>query len=76
MAVLGKSTRQGISKIIQTSDLQSKMDYVEELCARVIEQIKVQGLSQDSSDFLVDQGPQIQNKIRDPEIRSQFHAFF
>jgi hypothetical protein len=47
-----------------------RIDLIEELCALVIAALKAQGLTSESSDFLLDHGPAILQGIKDERIRA------
>jgi hypothetical protein len=47
-----------------------RIDLIEEICARVIAALKAQGLTSESSDFLLDHGPAIMRNIKDERIRA------
>lgn len=47
-----------------------RVQLVEVACALVIEELRRQGLSGSTSDFLLDHGPVVQDKIEDPTIRT------
>lgn len=47
-----------------------KNELIESICQHIIAELRLQGLSSSSSDFLLDHGPLIQSKIQDPLIKS------
>lgn len=47
-----------------------KVQLVEIACALIIKELRRQGLSGSTSDFLLDHGPAVQDKIEDPTIRT------
>ncbi|MBE0415575.1 MAG: DUF4037 domain-containing protein [Dehalococcoidia bacterium] len=49
---------------------EKKSRLMEETCAIIIDELRREGLSDSSSDFLLDHGPIIQSKIQDPELRN------
>lgn len=69
LPVLGSFTYQKVLEIVTTNDYRQKNVLIEEICSRVIREFKEQGLSDSPSDFLLDHGPVIQQKIEDPELR-------
>lgn len=46
-----------------------KISLIEETCRLIVSELRRQGLSNSSSDFLLDHGPIVQSKIKDPQIR-------
>ncbi len=46
-----------------------KNNFIEQVCHCVIQELQREGLSNSTSDFLLDHGPQVQSKIADPVIR-------
>ncbi len=47
-----------------------KVNLIEKISQHIISELKRQSLTDSSSDFLLDHGPLVQKKIRDPEIRA------
>jgi Domain of unknown function (DUF4037) len=68
---LGKAIHERIVSLIQTLDYQLKHEIVEEICSLIIAELKAEGLTDSSSNFLLDHGPSIQGKIRDKEFRER-----
>ncbi len=56
----------GENRKVQTD---RKINLIEMICEAVIHELKKQGLSDSNSDFLLDHGPLVQEKIQDPRIR-------
>ena len=69
LPVLGAFTYQKVLEIVTTNDYRQKNFLIEEICSRIIREFREQGLSDSPSDFLLDHGPVIQQKIEDPEIK-------
>lgn len=46
-----------------------KAGLMETICQHIIKELRCQGLTDSDSDFLLDHGPLVQNKIQDPVIR-------
>ena len=46
-----------------------KARIMEGISQSIIEELRREGLSNSSSDFLLDHGPIVQSKIQDPQIR-------
>lgn len=75
--ILGEPIYQLISNLVSFPEqenkeaiLDKKIDLIETICQHVIKELQLQGLSESSSDFLLDHGPVIQTKIQDPKIRA------
>jgi len=69
LPVLGAFTHEKLLELINTVDYKKKNLLIETICARIIQELKEQGLSESPSDFLLDHGPVIQQKIKDPELQ-------
>ncbi|MCL5058742.1 MAG: DUF4037 domain-containing protein [Actinobacteria bacterium] len=69
LPVLGAFTYNKVFEIVTVNDYSQKNALIEEVCGRIIQELKMQGLSDSPSDFLLDHGPVIQQKIEHPELR-------
>jgi len=69
LPVLGEFTHIKILELINTVDYKKKNFLIEMICARIIQELNEQGLSDSPNDFLLDHGPVIQQKIQDPELK-------
>ena len=49
---------------------QQKTATIESICQALISELKKLGLSESGSDFLPDHGPELQERINDPEMRN------
>ena len=76
LAILGEAVQKGIEQLLGANGLEAKMELIEDLCGQLAVQLRAQGLSQSSSDFLMDHGPQVQGNIKDTDIRCRFNAGF
>ena len=47
-----------------------KGNLMEEMCQLIIQELRLEGLSDSPSDFLLDHGPVVQRHIQDPQIRA------
>ena len=70
LPILGERVHQLISDLVTTHDHNQKEQLMEETSQILIAQLRQDGLSDSSSDFLLDHGPIVQNKIEDSQIRS------
>ncbi len=52
------------------SDYERKYELIERICFSIITELRRAGLSNSSSDFLLDHGPRVQSNIADPELRN------
>lgn len=71
LPVLGEFVYSAVQVIVITSDYDQKYLLVEQICAAIIEEFHVQGLSDTASDFLLDHGPVIQQKITNAGLRAR-----
>jgi len=69
LPILGGAAYKTILESVLAHDYNKKYRLIEEICANIITEFKKQGLSEDGSDFLLDHGPIIQAKIKDPKLR-------
>ena len=65
----GKEVHDMISQLISDRN-SAKSETAEEICRLIIGELKVQGISEHNSDFLLDHGPEIQKKISDEILRN------
>jgi hypothetical protein len=76
LPLLGEFTHSMLLKLVTTHEdsivktLSEKNRLIEEICQNIIKELKRQGLSDSPSDFLLDHGPQVQQRIKDAELRS------
>jgi hypothetical protein len=71
LPILGGMIYEKINTLVLSTDNDEKINIIEEICAAIIEVFKQQRLSDSSSDFLLDHGPQIQAKIKDRALRER-----
>lgn len=68
---LGEIIHARLQSLFQTIDTPTKIDIVEDICRLIIEELRVEGLSESSSSFLLDHGPGIQARISDHRLRER-----
>ncbi len=71
LTILGEWIHGAIGALITSCDPEEKINLIEEMCAVVIKEFKRQGLSNSKSTFLLDHGPEIQQTIKDNELRGR-----
>ena len=71
LPVLGEFLYEKIKLMMITSDYQKKGEIIEMICIEIIKEFRKQKLSSSSSDFLLDHGPIIQNKINDKNLKKR-----
>jgi hypothetical protein len=69
LPILGGAAYKTILESVLAHDYNKKYRLIEEICASIITEFKKQGLSEAGSSFLLDHGPVIQAKIKDPKLR-------
>jgi len=69
LPVLGQSTHRLLTELVASYGFAKKLRAVEELCTNLTVELRRAELSDASSDFLLDHGPSVQERIRDPELR-------
>jgi len=71
LPLLGEFIYSKISEMINTANHKRKSDLIELMCSQVIKEFHNMGLSNSSSDFLLDHGPVIHDKIKDENLRKR-----
>jgi len=76
LPVLGNTVFDLLSRLFDADEpgaenlkFERKNNCIEQVCLCVIQELQREGLSNSTSDFLLDHGPQVQLKIADPVIR-------
>ncbi|MEG2172389.1 MAG: DUF4037 domain-containing protein [Desulfovibrionaceae bacterium] len=71
LGALCHETLQQLSALTWAHDVYTHADHaIEILCAAVAGELRVQGLSDASGDWLLDHGPRVQQTIENPELRN------
>ena len=71
LPILGNYMFKKIEGIVVSNDYSDKQQLVEEISTAVINELRKQVLSDLTSDFLLDHGPVIHDKITDEELRKR-----
>ncbi len=71
LPILGDFLYTRINDLIGTLDYKKKNEIIEHICTEVIKKFKEEGLSDSSSDFLLDHGPIIHGKIKDQNLKQR-----
>ncbi len=71
LPVLGEFIYQKINELVQNHDPTLKNRIIEEIGAGVVKELQNQGLSHSGSNFLLDHGPVIHDKISDDNLRQR-----
>ncbi|MBP1685158.1 MAG: hypothetical protein H6Q33_1301 [Deltaproteobacteria bacterium] len=69
LPVLGAATHHLLSELVTSYGFAKKSRIVEEIAVSLAGELRRLGLSDARSDFLVDHGPRVQERIRDPQLR-------
>ena len=72
LPILGQFLYQMIGDMVAVDDCDQKYRIIEEISAAVIHELHRQGLSESNSDFLLDHGRSIRERIQDASIREKF----
>ena len=72
LPLLGKWTYSLVSDLITPTNLNLKVSMIENACAVVIRELKAEGLTDSTSDFLLDHGRSVHTRIRDAGLRERF----
>ncbi len=71
LPILGNYIFKKIEGIVVSNDYSDKQQLIEEISTAVINELRTQGLTDSTSDFLLDHGPVIHDKITDEELRKR-----
>jgi hypothetical protein len=71
LPVLGKTVYNMIADLLAEHDHQKKSAIIERICSKIIEELRLEGLSDSSSDFLLDHASNIHSRIADPVLRAR-----
>ena len=69
LPILGKEVHGILNNLISIQNSE-KPETAEKICGLIINELKMQGISENKSDFLLDHGPDIQRKISDESLRN------
>ena len=69
LPILGKEVHNLLNNLISIQNSE-KPETAEKICGLIINELKIQGISENKSDFLLDHGPDIQRKISDESLRN------
>ena len=69
LPVLGKEVHNMLDRLIGIQNSE-KPETAEKICSLIINELKIQEISENKSDFLLDHGPDIQKKISDESLRN------
>jgi hypothetical protein len=72
LPVLGELTHQAVAELISPADINSKPAVIEKACAEIIRELKSQGLSDASGDFLLEHAFSVHSRIRDAGLGRRF----
>jgi hypothetical protein len=69
LPIMGADISEAVEALIREEKTQEKERCIEAICARLIETLIKQGLSDSPSDFLLDHGPRVHSLIRDENLK-------
>ena len=69
LPLLGDYMSRAVEELIREKEDGLRKERIERICAKLIETLNAQGLSDSSSDFLLDHGPRVHSLIRDENLR-------
>jgi hypothetical protein len=70
LPVLGRKTSVLLETISTSAGFSDNIENIETICGLVINKLIEDGLSDSTSDFLLDHGPQVQQRIKDKNLRN------
>jgi len=68
---LGEIIYQRLDSLVLSMDYNEKYMIIEEICSMIIERLRAHDLTDSSSDFLLDHGPVLQERIINEELRQK-----
>jgi hypothetical protein len=68
---LGEWSHAAVNRLMEPRDFDQKAVIIEQICRKVIDELKHQELSDSESPFLLDHGPVVQRKIQDASLRQR-----
>lgn len=68
LEILGKYIHKKLNLLID-SEYKDKIEIIEKICESIITEMKIQGLTNSESNFLLDHGVIVQGKIKDADLR-------
>ncbi len=71
LPILGQRICSEIKGLLEESDSRKRHSIIEKICDLLAGELIAQGLSDSTSDFLVDHGPEVQRRIRTASIRKK-----
>ncbi|EFK09366.1 conserved hypothetical protein [delta proteobacterium NaphS2] len=71
LPILGGFIHNRISTLLDAGSFKVKTNIIEEICVAIIEEFRREGLTELRSDFLLDHGPVIHDKITDEQLRKR-----
>jgi len=72
LSVLGQQIHGMIGKLVGETDFWSKARMIEEICALLIAELRREGLTDSTSDFLLDHAHSVHERIQDSALRARF----
>ena len=69
LPVLGAELAKKTEALIGPAEYHEKIDIIEDMCDKIIKELRAEGLSSSRSDFLLQHGEEVQRRIEDPQLR-------
>ncbi len=69
LPILGLEMARSVDALISMGENGDREEAIEYMCGRVIDLLRAQGLSDSTSDFLLDHGPRVHSLIRDDDLK-------
>jgi hypothetical protein len=74
LPLLGRAVQAHVDALLDDRSADTRAAMMEEIAALLVTEIRRQGLSDSTSDFLLDHAPLVQERISDPLLRSRLSA--
>lgn len=72
LPVLGEFVCRNIPELLETDDGNRKIEYIEKTCHQLINALKIQGLTEQDSEFVLDHIGSITERLTDRSLRNRF----
>jgi hypothetical protein len=72
LPILGEPVGKALEGLARSTDESAKAAVIEEICGWIVAELQRQGLSDATSDFLLDHGPVIHSQIESQRLRSDY----
>lgn len=72
LPILGEWVRSVVTNLVSPADINGKSTVIEDACRVIIQELRSQGLSNATGDFLLEHGYSVHDQIKDTSLRQRF----